>query len=303
MVIDILSFTIAAACVVRIVRQEVCSKVKPFSCYRAGRVTSMLQNWNFFGARKHEDNSEQSHPAAGTQLDDGNNEDNSEQSHPAAGTQLDDGNKLEEHVTLYGVLEVNVKKAQVKSAEGEMTDIFMEPFLNAAKLYKQALSTMGGTCMRTILADIEGNLQGVTRVYEADPDVRETLDGFLRAETTRRAGAVKLQWLLLGLQMFSLLLKLSVEGERNAASKAYAQTLQPYHSWITSTGVRALMSVLPGKETMLSTQELCPELTDKRRLAAAIERDVKSAVGVLIPTVEFMINACRSHGVWSDCKV
>merc|ERR1719277_1151253 len=109
--------------------------------------------------------------------------------------------------------------------------------------------------------------------------------------------------MLLGMELVLLLLKLLFEGDRNAAANAYAQTLQPYHGWLSYTTVRTVISAMPSKEAICATQALCPGLEDRARLASAVTRDVDRATCVMLPMVRSMISMCREFGLWDHKKV
>lgn len=215
----------------------------------------------------------------------------------------------------FGILADSCLLAQVRGRDGAVVDVAMEEFLAAVGRYREAVAALG-FAVGFLLGDVEKNLAGVTAAVQEDPAGRGTHRSFLQAELDSGvhkpgegsvcrlrdpSGACQMQWMLLGMELVLLMLKLLFEGDRNAVANAYSQTLQPYHSWYSSTMVRALVTAVPSKESICAAQELCPGLEDRAKLAAAISRDADRATCVMLPMVRLMINMCQEFGLW-ECK-
>merc|ERR1711879_1017095 len=105
----------------------------------------------------------------------------------------------------------------------------------------------------------------------------------------------------MGFEMYLLIYKMIFEGVRNAASVAYAETLEPYHTWATASGIRALFFLIPGRESICATRSLCPGMQGD--IKGVIERDVTDATREMLPMVRFMKETCKEYGLWESSKV
>jgi len=238
---------------------------------------------------------------------------------PAAGEPGADGEVREAEPladqTLFGVLADAGFKAAVRSSDSAIEDVDMPAFLEAAARYREALSVMG-TAVKLVLGDFEKNYNYVKSVVEADLTGRRTLRVFLQAELDANihstspcqlhdpSGACMLQWLLRGLEFFFTMLRLMVDGDRSAASNAYVQTLQQYHGWVTSLGMKAALTAMPSREGLCSLGALCPAVQgEPARLSAAILRDAARAVDAMLPMVQWMIAGFRERQLWESRQV
>uniref|UniRef100_A0A7S1MBS7 Glycolipid transfer protein domain-containing protein n=1 Tax=Alexandrium catenella TaxID=2925 RepID=A0A7S1MBS7_ALECA len=219
--------------------------------------------------------------------------------------------------TLLGVLADAGFKAHVRSPDGTLEDVDLQFFLEASVRYREAVSTMG-TAVKLVLGDFEKNYNLVESIVKADPSGRGTLRAFLQAELdsglhklgTKGAvrlrdpsGACQLQWLLRGLEFFFTMLRLLFDGDKYAASHAYGQTLQQYHGWVTSLGIKAALTGMPSRDGFCSLQALCPALEgEPEQLSAAISRDTLRAVDAMLPMVQWMIATFKERSLWESSQ-
>lgn len=222
-----------------------------------------------------------------------------------------------EDQTLPGrIVELGIR-ASVRSSEGSIEDADMDAFLVACKTFLEVMQVFG-TATNLAAGDIAGNMASVRNVLDEDPEQRRTFLSFLQAELDSNqhivgqgnvcqlmdpSGACKLQWLLRGLEFSLTLMKLLMEGDTQAAPHAYEQTLKQYHGWATSLVVRTALLAVPSKESLCSIQALGPRLRDGDELARAVSRDILLAVDVMLPLVQFMVQAMREHGLWESRTV
>jgi len=219
--------------------------------------------------------------------------------------------------SLLGGLAQSALRAQRRAADGSLQDVDMPAFLIAVTKYREVVAVMGSGA-RMALSDCEKNFAGVQACVEAEPSVRKTLRSFLRAELDSGvhhpgqasecklrdpSGACQLEWLLRGLEFFLTMVKLLFEEDADAPWTAYDQTLQQYHGWITSRAFRSLLMTMPGKEYISTIQDLCPGVTDPKRLATVISRDAALATNAMLPMVQWMIGAFRELGLWEGSVV
>mmetsp|Transcript_53184 Transcript_53184/g.106751 ORF Transcript_53184/g.106751 Transcript_53184/m.106751 type:complete len:299 (+) Transcript_53184:38-934(+) len=221
--------------------------------------------------------------------------------------------------TLFGLVADAGLKAHKRSRDGTFQDVDMQSFLEAALRYREALSIMGAA-VKLVLGDFEKNYTLVESIVKADPSGRGTLRAFLQAEldsglhrpsapgATAKlrdpSGACQLQWLLRGLEFFFTMLRLLIDGDRYPGSHAYAQTLQQYHGWFTSLGIKAALSGMPSRDSLCSMVALCPALENEpARLSDAVSRDTARAADAMLPMVQWMIATFEEKGLWERAQV
>eukprot|EP00411_Alexandrium_monilatum_P024659 CAMPEP_0175208554 /NCGR_PEP_ID=MMETSP0093-20121207/13680_1 /TAXON_ID=311494 /ORGANISM="Alexandrium monilatum, Strain CCMP3105" /LENGTH=294 /DNA_ID=CAMNT_0016501737 /DNA_START=20 /DNA_END=904 /DNA_ORIENTATION=+ len=224
-----------------------------------------------------------------------------------------------EDQTLIGVVADAGFKAHIRSGAGSLQDVDMPAFLEAAMRYREAILTMG-TAVKLVVGDFQKNYDYVESVLEEDSSGRRrTLLAFLQTELDlgvhsvgqgsscklcNPSGALMLQWLLRGLEFMFTMLKLMFDGDKYAANSAYAKTLQQYHGWVTSLGIRAALSGMPDRKGVCSISALCPAMEQNpARLSAAITRDIQRAVDAMLPMVQWMISAFKEKGLWESSQV
>mmetsp|Transcript_17437 Transcript_17437/g.31629 ORF Transcript_17437/g.31629 Transcript_17437/m.31629 type:complete len:387 (-) Transcript_17437:11-1171(-) len=239
---------------------------------------------------------------------------------PAATLPLLDANgDAAEPETPMGKLGASCLEAQIRTADGALEDLTMQGVLQMSKAYTQILSLLGSSASM-VLWDFEKNLTVVQQTCDKDPQVQYTLNSFLQAELDSGehtpgpgdkcklrdpSGACSLQWMIRSFHFFMTMIQLSVvDNVADAADKAYKQTLQPYHGFMSSLGFKAALLGMPSRNDILATKDLCPTLAnDATKLAWIISRDCKETTSVVLPTLDFMITSFRRRGLWSGSSV
>lgn len=206
------------------------------------------------------------------------------------------------HETGFGVMADLFQEAAMLDDAGVLQDVCMETFLLAAQEYRRVLSSLG-TVAGLALADFDSNFQPVKSSFESDELARRTLRSYLQIESNSGGRAIKLQWLLRGLEFFLTYLKLTFEGSTHAASRSYQDTISKYHSWKTSLAFKAVLLGLPSKYRICGMVHLCPEVSDKRSSSALICRDVLRTTTAALPLVNKMVEVFRELGLWDSSKV
>lgn len=220
------------------------------------------------------------------------------------------------NVSLLAAVADRCLQAEVRDSNGTLQDVIIEDFIAGASRFREANKVIGLAAVA--LGDFDKNLSMVSACVQKDPAGRRTLRGYLQAELDSGvhspgtgstcslkdpSGACQLQWLLLGLELLLQFIKLVMEGDRDALTNAYAQTLRPYHNWLTSLSVEGSITLMgaPTREFIFGVQALCPGVKDRGRLAADISRDAERTATVMLPLVRHMMGMCRRAGLW-ECK-
>mmetsp|Transcript_131588 Transcript_131588/g.357308 ORF Transcript_131588/g.357308 Transcript_131588/m.357308 type:complete len:255 (+) Transcript_131588:9-773(+) len=197
-------------------------------------------------------------------------------------------------------------------------DASLAEFFEAAEVYLKALSSMG-KAVGVVASDVSKNLAGAKAAFLREEAARPTLKDFLRAELESGehrvapggatklkdpSGACQMQWLLRGLEFCLVMLRMLFEGHKGAPQKAYAETLQQYHNWKISMGLKALLVAVPGRDRMSTVDAFCPDLAgDKEALAELVCREAPLAVASGLPLVLRMIDLFREAQLWETRQV
>lgn len=221
-------------------------------------------------------------------------------------------------LTAFASLPDKCLQAYIRDKDGNFCDVAMDKFFEALVIYREAQPLMGKT-VQWILADFDSNYAVSKAEYEADVKARKTLRGFLQTELDARihqledgnghdlhlkdpSGACQLQWLLRALEFFLTMLHLLfVEGDNHGASNAYATTLSQYHGWMTSVPLRALLSAMPGRDSICAIEALCPKATSPESRARAISDDIVRVTSSMLPLVTKMIMIFKEFHLW-ECR-
>eukprot|EP00747_Dinoflagellata_sp_TGD_P068393 gnl/TRDRNA2_/TRDRNA2_155692_c0_seq2.p1 gnl/TRDRNA2_/TRDRNA2_155692_c0~~gnl/TRDRNA2_/TRDRNA2_155692_c0_seq2.p1 ORF type:complete len:419 (+),score=81.83 gnl/TRDRNA2_/TRDRNA2_155692_c0_seq2:29-1285(+) len=174
--------------------------------------------------------------------------------------------------TVFTALVDKCLEAYVRDQEGELEEVAIGKFLEAATLYRDGVACFGGA-VKAATSDFNGNYAVVKAHFDADVDARGTVRGFLNSELEaglhhperegkklqNPSGACQLQWMLRGMALFFTMMKLLfVDGDDNAASNAYKQTLAPYHNWATTLAMKTAMKAMPSRQRICSNESICP---------------------------------------------
>lgn len=218
----------------------------------------------------------------------------------------------------FGLLAEKFLEAYLREPSGAIADVKLQEFFEAAEIYRAVIAPMG-TAVNLVLQDFDKNLQVCRAALAEDPRGRATLRSFLQSEVDRGfhrqgpgetcglkdpSGACQMQWLLRGLQFFLSYVQYLFQGNGSgAANKAYSETLQPYHKWMTSMGVKAAMMAMPGQESVKGIQALCPAEPDRSKAKEIVARDGTRAAEAALPLIAKMISIHRELGLWQDQQV
>lgn len=208
-------------------------------------------------------------------------------------------------------------EAHILDASGSLWDVKLLEFFEAAECYRAVIAPMG-TAVNLVLQDFDKNLQGCRAAERAEPQTRSTHRSLMQSEMELKmhtpgpgdrcglkdpSGTCQMQWLLRGLHFFLTYIKYMFQGDSSPANKAYAETLQPYHKFLTSMGVKAAMMAMPGRDGVAGIQQLCPDEPDRTKAKEIVIRDGLRAAEVALPLITKMISSHREMGLWQDQQV
>merc|ERR1712224_639799 len=79
------------------------------------------------------------------------------------------------------------------------------------------------------------------------------------------SGAMQLQWMLRALEFFFTMLKyMWTESKKSPVSSAYADTLQNYHGFMASTGIKAALLGMPDKKGLCANKQIAPGVPNEQ---------------------------------------
>eukprot|EP00928_Gymnodinium_smaydae_P027771 TRINITY_DN21367_c0_g1_i2.p1 TRINITY_DN21367_c0_g1~~TRINITY_DN21367_c0_g1_i2.p1 ORF type:complete len:186 (-),score=30.40 TRINITY_DN21367_c0_g1_i2:116-673(-) len=184
-------------------------------------------------------------------------------------------------------------------------------------LYRSMLKCMG-VAAGMVMADFDKNLDGAKAAAVRSATSRSTFKSLLREELSsgihkpgnaqtceldEASGAMKMQWMLRGMEFFFTYIQLLLRGDKKAAVNAYEQTLRRFHSWIVALGAKSAVLAMPNRSAVCGLKQLCPSVTDDDERATIIAREGAEVAEVGLLLVSRMVDISREMQLWQDIKV
>ncbi|XP_060603285.1 pleckstrin homology domain-containing family A member 8-like isoform X2 [Ruditapes philippinarum] len=151
----------------------------------------------------------------------------------------------------------------------EDAGIPVEPFLDSCKNLLPIFDKLNSTAFAPVKMDFQGNIRKVRTKFSVHPEEFTTLQSIIQHEISKNqqhlasSATMALLWMKRSLEFISGFLDEIKKGEEDlgaAASKAYADSLKPFHGWVVRGVFAVAVKALPYRSTFLSL--LNPNDTD-----------------------------------------
>mmetsp|Transcript_3146 Transcript_3146/g.6953 ORF Transcript_3146/g.6953 Transcript_3146/m.6953 type:complete len:353 (+) Transcript_3146:219-1277(+) len=182
-------------------------------------------------------------------------------------------------------------------------DVDTAQLLKACRAHLILMKT-GGSAMRVVAKDMEGNLNKAEALFKKLPREGKSLASLL--ENERESGihdgnmlknasaAMGLLWirrsLAFQLDLYSSLIPINGQHPKDAAMDAYYKTLSPYHGWLLQKAFPLSLSQMPDRQAFIAKFGG----TEVDDLDEAYEKEIVKKLKTLVATWEPIINT------WSE---